>query len=378
MLIVQITLNYFSRGAVMLRARQETKALLNAGHRVVVITDLRHYSQLHYFDGLKKKPEIIPVKTILIYGLRSISNQLIFTFKAYYALKELSRKEKIDLIVEHSASPYASARFSKFKIAPTVWVIHDLIKDRIATGNPYNRIETLFQLQAYNYSYQRVNFLIPTSLYSKKLLLMDGAKSKNIYIKYNTVNTLIFFPDEKIEKNIDVLFIGRFSIEKGADILIDATRYLSNKKRIVLIGDGTLRNDLIEQAKTINQDITFTGWIPFNELPYYIRRSKLVVAPSRSECHASVPLESMACGVPVIASQVSGMEDSIENNKSGWLLNQNNAESLGKLINEVISDESKLKKASKEAIKRAEIFSEKRFTNEIVEFYEMLVRKYKS
>ena len=378
MLIVQITFNYFSRGAVMLRARQETKALLNAGHRVVVITDLRHYSQLHYFDGLKKKPEIIPVKTVLIYGLRSVSNQLIFAFKAYYALKELSRKEKIDLIVEHSASPYASARFSKFKIAPTVWVIHDLIKDRIATGNPYNRIETLFQLHAYNYSYQRVNFLIPTSLYSKKLLLMDGAKSKNIYIKYNTVDTLMFFPDEKIEKDIDILFIGRFSIEKGADILIDATRYLSNKKRIVLIGDGILRNDLIEQAKTINQDITFTGWIPFNELPYYIRRSKLVVAPSRSECHAAVPLESMACGVPVIASQVSGMEDSIENNKSGWLLNQNNAESLGKLINEVISDESKLKKASKKAIKRAEIFSEKRFTNEIVEFYEMLVRKYKS
>ena len=378
MLIVQITFNYFSRGAVMLRSRQETKALLNAGHRVVVITDLRHYSQLHYFDGLKKKPEIIPVKTILIYGLRSVSNQLIFAFKAYYALKELSRKEKIDLIVEHSASPYASARFSKFKIAPTVWVIHDLIKDRIATGNPYNRIETLFQLHAYNYSYQRVNFLIPTSLYSKKLLLMDGAKSKNIYIKYNTVDTLIFFPDEKIEKDIDILFIGRFSIEKGADILIDATRYLSNKKRIVLIGDGILRNDLIEQAKTINQDITFTGWIPFNELPYYIRRSKLVVAPSRSECHAAVPLESMACGVPVIASQVSGMEDSIENNKSGWLLNQNNAESLGKLINKVISDESKLKKASKKAIERAEIFSEKKFTNEIVEFYEMLVRKYKS
>ncbi len=376
MLIVQITFNYFSRGAVMLRARQETKALLNAGHRVVVITDLRHYSQLHYFEGLKKKPEIIPVKTILVYGLRSVSNQLIFAFKAYYALKELSRKEKIDLIVEYSASPYASAKFSKFKIAPTVWVIQDLIKDRIATGNPYNRIETFFQLHAYNYSYQRIYFLIPTSKYSKKLLLMDRAKSKNIYIKYNAVDTLTFFPDEKIKKDIDILFIGRFSIEKGVDILIDATKYLSNKKRVVLIGDGILRNDLIKQAKTINQDITFTGWIPNSELPYYIRRSKLVVAPSRSECHAAVPLESMACGVPVIASQVSGMEDSIENNKSGWLLNQNNAKSLGKLINEVISDENKLEKASKKAIKRAEIFSEKRFTNEIVEFYEMLVRKY--
>lgn len=53
MSIAQITINYFIRRAVMLCARQETKALLNAGHRVAVITDLRHYSQLHYFDGLK-------------------------------------------------------------------------------------------------------------------------------------------------------------------------------------------------------------------------------------------------------------------------------------------------------------------------------------
>ena len=53
MIIVQITFNYFSRGAMMLCARQETKALLNAGHRVIIITDLRHYPQLHYSDVIK-------------------------------------------------------------------------------------------------------------------------------------------------------------------------------------------------------------------------------------------------------------------------------------------------------------------------------------
>ena len=61
-------------------------------------------------------------------------------------MKELYSKEKIDLSVKHSALSYALTRFSKFKIAPTVWVFHDLIKDRMATGNPYNRIETLLQL----------------------------------------------------------------------------------------------------------------------------------------------------------------------------------------------------------------------------------------
>ncbi len=378
MLIVQITPNFFTSGAVMVRARQETKALLNAGHRVIVITDLRHLSQLHYFDELQKKPIIIPIKTILIYGFRSISNQLIFAFKAYFALKKLSKEEKIDLIVEHSATPYTSAHFSKFKTAPTIWVIHDFIKDRIVTGNPYNRTETLIRLHSYNYSLLRVNYLLPSSLYNKKLLLKDGARRQNIFIKYNTVDTLSFFPDNKVEKDIDVLFIGRFSVEKGVDILIDATKYLPKSKRVVLIGDGPLRNNLMEQAKNTNRDIKFQGFVPFNELPNFIRRAQIVVAPSRSECHATVPLFSMACGVPVIASRVSGMEDSIENNKSGWLLRQNNAKNLGKLITDVFSDESKLKDAGKEALQRAQIFSESRFDQEIVEFYELLVKNYNS
>lgn len=361
----------------MKRARQETKSLLNAGHRVIVITDFKkYYSQLDYFKGMKNKPEIIPIKTIFIYGFRSVSNEITFAFKAYYALKKLAEKESIDIIVEHSAVSYAAARFSKFKIAPTVWVIHDLIKNRMATGNPYNRTETLLRLHSYNYTFPRVDFLIPTSLYSKKLLLKDGAKPQNIFIKYNTVDTLSFFPDDKVEKDIDILFIGRLSIEKGVDILIDATKYLSKKKRIVIIGDGPLKNDLMKQTKSVNQDIKFEGWVSYNELPNFIRRANLVVTPSRSECHAAVPLLSMACGVPVIASRVSGMEDSIENNKSGWLLRQNDAETLGKLIREVLADNTKLKNAGQEALQRAEIFSEKRFNHEIVEFYEMLVKKY--
>ncbi len=375
MLIVQITHNFFTHGAVMTRSRQETKALLNAKHRVIVITNLRHYSQLHYFDGLKNKPKIIPLKTKLIYGFRSVSNQLIFGFKAYFALKKLSRKEKIDLIVEHSACPYASARFSKHKIAPTVWVIHDMIKDRKATGNPYNWTETFLRLHSYNYGLRRIRYFVATSLYNKKLLLMDRVKSQNIFVKYNAVDTLTFFPDDKVEKDIDILFIGRLSIEKGGDILVDAVKYLSTKKRIVIIGDGPLKYDLMENVKTVNQDVIFEGFVKFHELPHYIRRAKLVVAPSRSECHSVVPLESMACGVPVISSRVSGMEDSIEDNKTGWLLDKNDPITLGNMIKRILSDEKRLKNAGKEAIKRADLFSEKHFNNEIVKFYEMLVNR---
>lgn len=374
MLIVQITSNFFSSGSVMLRSRQETKALLNAGHRVIVLTDLRHRSQFHYFKNQKAKPKIIPIKFFLIYGFRSVSAQIIFAFKSYFALKSLARKEKIDLIVEHSGSPFASARFSKLKIAPTVWIIHDLIKYRMMTGNPYNKSETLLRLIAYKYSLSRIKYLIPTSILSKKLLIKDGVDLKKVFIKYNPVDTLAFSPNNDVEKDIDVLFIGRFSVEKGVDILINAVRYLPKDLKVVLIGDGPLMNILKQQAKKIDHKIKFEGFVPFQTLPNFIQRAKILVAPSRSECHPYVPLFSLACGVPVIASRVSGIEDSIENNKSGWLLNQNNAESLGNLIKEVLSKEDNLKTISQNALKRAQFFSENKFSREIITFYENLVK----
>ena len=362
----------------MQRARQETKALLNAGHRVVVITDLKHFSQLDYFKETRNKPEIIPVKTFFLYGFRSVSSRITFAFKAYYALKMLSEKESIDLVIEHSAISYAAPRFSKFKVCPTVCVIHDLIKNRAETGNPYNRLETYLRLHAYNYAIPRVDFIVATSIYSKKLMLRDGVNPEKIFIKYNTIDTVAFSPDEKVEKDIDLLFIGRLSIEKGIDIFIEAIKQLTVKKRIVIIGDGPLEHDMKVLAKNINQDIKFEGWVQYQDLPKFIRRSKLVIAPSRSEVHAAVPLLSMACGIPVIASRVSGMEDSIEHNKSGWLLSRNHPKILINLVEDILGDISKLKNAGKEALLRAEIFSEKRFSHEIVEFYEMLIKKYYS
>ena len=228
------------------------------------------------------------------------------------------------------------------------------------------------------YALKNMSFLIPVSEYTRRLAIMDGAKPENTIIKYNTVDTSRFSPDQSVKKEIDILFFGRLSIEKGIDILIDSTKYLSKNRRIVIIGDGPLANELKKQAKQVKHKIKFLGFIEHALLPQYIRRAKIVVTPSRSECHAAVPLESMACGVPVIASRVAGMEDTIQHEKNGWLLNQNNAKTLGVQIEETLSNEERLKKISKEAIKKADFFSEKRFNKDIVKFYEMLIKKYNS
>lgn len=364
----------------MRRARQETKALLDAGHNVIVITDLKWKSSWRELERYKKRLYILPLNPFYIpRPFHIVSSQLSFSLKIYYALKRIAEKKSIDLIVSHfSTACYAIARFAKKRNIPSVWVIQDLIKDRMATGNPYNLIETKLFLHSNPYALKNMSYIISVSKYSRKLAIIDGAKPENTFIKHNSINTNLFLPSKDINKDIDILFFGRLSIEKGVKILIDATQYLSRKRNIVIIGEGPLENMLKRQTKNIYHDIKFKGFINHELLPQYIRRAKVVVAPSLSECHAAVPMEAMACGVPVIASRVSGMEDTIDNKKNGWLLPHNNSETLGKLIEEVLSDEQKLKQVSQAALKKSEFFSETRFNHEIVELYKMLVEKHKN
>jgi len=380
MLIVQITQSFFSHGGVMKRARQETLALLKAGHRVIVITDLRWTSHAYQFKDFRDKFYIIPIKPIYFYGFRNISSQLSFAFKTYYTLKKLSKKESIDLIVSHqSTACYAVVPFIKKRNIPAAWVIQDLIRDRIATGNPYNWWETQLFKHSNSFALKRMSYAIPVSIYTKRLAILDGARPATTFVKYNSVNTEKFNLGKNVNKDIDILFIGRLSIEKGLDILIESTNYISTRRKILIIGDGPLYEYLKIQAKKIKRhDMRLEGFVNHNILPQFIQRTKLLVAPSRSECHASVPIESMACGVPVIASRVAGMEDTIQNEKNGWLLGENNAKTLGLLIEKALSNEKKLKLMSQAARKRAEFFSEKKFSHEIVDFYEKLVKKFKS
>ncbi|KKL68202.1 hypothetical protein LCGC14_2127370 [marine sediment metagenome] len=91
-MIVQLSLSFFGRGAVMARSRDEVKALLKAGYSVTVITDLKHLTYLNTFNGFKHKLSIIPIKLLYIhYPFRKISSEMIFAIQSYRALKALSK-----------------------------------------------------------------------------------------------------------------------------------------------------------------------------------------------------------------------------------------------------------------------------------------------
>lgn len=137
--------------------------------------------------------------------------------------------------------------------------------------------------------------------------------------------------------------IGRFTKQKGYIYLIEALpRVLSElpNVRLVLVGDGELYNDLVRRA----QELNVGGWILFagqrEDVVPLIKSMDVFVLPSLWEGLPTVVLESMACGVPIIATDVPGTRELVQHRVTGWLVPPGNAEELANAIVQLLRSPS--------------------------------------
>ena len=165
----------------------------------------------------------------------------------------------------------------------------------------------------------------------------------------NPVDVSCFRPDPSVERDIDVVFVGRLTPEKGADVLLDAVARLPRALRLVLIGQGTQTRHLSELAAQLPGECTIISRIDNDDLPRWYQRAKVVVVPSFAEAGPVVPLEAMACGTPVVASAVTGLVDLVDDGRNGWLVPPGDARALAVVLETVLADGNLLARAGKEA-----------------------------
>jgi glycosyltransferase involved in cell wall biosynthesis len=112
-----------------------------------------------------------------------------------------------------------------------------------------------------------------------------------------------------------VAFIGRLEPIKGADVLIDAAARAHTSPRLVIAGAGSQREALESRARQRGVDAEFLGEVRGSELDAVFARADAVAIPSvvmpddRTEGAPVVAIEAMACGLPVIASNVGGLRE---------------------------------------------------------------------
>lgn len=145
-------------------------------------------------------------------------------------------------------------------------------------------------------------------------------KNKNVVLIPNYVDTNNFFPTQTEKNNLvkNLIFVGRLAQEKNLENLILALSSVKNVK-LQLIGVGELKDSLAELAKKENVVVEFLGKIDHNKLPEYLRATDLFVFPSLYEGNPKALLEAMACGLPVLATDVRGIKEIVEHKKTGYL-----------------------------------------------------------
>ncbi|MBI3031158.1 MAG: glycosyltransferase family 4 protein [Candidatus Rokubacteria bacterium] len=134
----------------------------------------------------------------------------------------------------------------------------------------------------------------------------------------NHVNTRLFAPDGGEREKGLVCFVGRLSPEKNLPALIEALSGIPGA-RLRLIGAGAELARLRERAREADVVVEFTGSVPNPQLPALLNRAELFVLPSLYEANPKSLLEAMACGLPVLGSDVDGIREIIRHGETGSL-----------------------------------------------------------
>jgi glycosyltransferase involved in cell wall biosynthesis len=151
-----------------------------------------------------------------------------------------------------------------------------------------------------------------------------------------------------------------FTHEKGQDVALQAALLLAPKlprARMLLAGEGPERSqpamvDLMRRASGIAQ---LPGFV--DDLNQFYAALNVFIMPSRSEAWGLTALRAMAYGMPVIASNVGGLPEAIEDGKSGWLVPPESPEALANAIMDAASDPERLCEFGRNARQRAAEFS---------------------
>ncbi len=139
------------------------------------------------------------------------------------------------------------------------------------------------------------------------------------YFQPNGVDLKVFREGEKKPhggKNI--FFVGGLVRRKNVKLLIEATSLLPGVS-LHIVGEGPLRGELERFAYEKKVHAVFYGSVPYKQLPELLREADLFVIPSIFEGHVKVLSEAMACGIPCIGTEVEGIRDLIQSEKTGLL-----------------------------------------------------------
>jgi glycogen(starch) synthase len=168
-------------------------------------------------------------------------------------------------------------------------------------------------------------------------------------------------------------FIGRLESQKGPDLLVEAMpKVLANRwdAKFIFIGQGSMRGYLENRAKELGiaDSTRFLDFVPYWHFRELINACDIICLPSRNEPFGIALLEAWAAGKPVVAADVGGLGENIDNFVNGIKV-YTTPESVAWGINYLLNSPDAMKKLSEEASKKVLAFKWENTINKLVDTY---------
>ena len=180
------------------------------------------------------------------------------------------------------------------------------------------------------------------------------------------------------KKDFCILFVGRIAKEKSIDFLINNLKDLTKKIpkcKLIIVGDGPDMNELIElvDKNKLNNNVIFTGKVPWDDIPKYYQLCDVFVTASTSETQGLTVLEAMAASKPVVAIKDESFELVITDKKDGLFFE--NEKEYKDVIYLLYKDRYMKEMISKEARKTANTYSDIAYAKKVFKVYKEVVNK---
>ncbi|MBM2826369.1 MAG: glycosyltransferase family 1 protein [Dehalococcoidia bacterium] len=296
---------------------------------------------------------------------------------------------KYDLIHSHYwLSGWVAAILKRRWRVPHVAMFHTLgeVKNRAMVGGHESpiRIRTERTVAA------RADCIIAPSPQEKsQVVRLYSASPSKVEVIPCGVDMKLFRPMDKeasrhklgLSSKKTILFVGRIDPIKGIDTLLESIPNLSDVGgiQVVVVGAAPEGNgeyshleELIRELG-IGDAVQLVGAVERNLLPYYYNSADVCVIPSYYESFGMVAVESLACGTPVVASRVGGLQSTVRDWETGYLVPWRCPEAFAERLDIILGNEDVRRSMSQAARASVETFQWPVVARDVLRLYEALL-----
>jgi len=348
-------------GGAEISTHEHAKRWVKAGHNV---------TQFSSFVKGEKSSEIIDGVLIIRMG----SHYTVHLCAFFYYI--LHARNEIDLVVdEFHFIPFFTPLYCRKK---KVAFIHETAGE-IWFKNHFFPINFIgfFLEPLFFYLYRKICF-ITVSDSTKKDLIKFGIKKEHIYIIHNGLSPIRSV--KKKETNPTIIYLGKFSRDKKTEDAIlaffEIQKVFSNSF-LWVVGKQEkhgIENSLKELVKKlgIEKKVTFFGFVQEEEKYDLLKRAWVLINPSMKEGWGLTVIEAASQGTPCVAYDVSGLRDSIQDERTGLLAKERRPKNLAEKIIFLLKNKTWYDRLSKQSLQWSKEFTWEKASRESMELIDKI------